>query len=374
MTITRFDEDLSLASPNLETVLADIESISNKHEALLKLLEEVKSYLPAESVPENLRAAVDEALKVLAQLANTLNDSEKPPAGKEGYGYPPPAGSMENAQAPMPPADDEEYEVDPATGQKTKKKKKKEAPMPVAMTAHGAPAPIAPFPREWFEDPGLTELSPLTVTADGRVFGLFALRDTCHIGLPGCVPPPQDDDFRFFHRQPVPTTAGPVLTGPLCLTSGHLRDLRASLQAAQEHYDNPKFVTARGCAGYTADGHLYFAGAVLPHVPHEDAQLLSMSDVSGDWRPTGSKRQLVGICAVAVPGFPITTPLAASALTASAADDPSLALIAAGSFPRNELWRIPVTDLQSRIDSLEKVINILRPLAASAVRSKLENK
>jgi hypothetical protein len=37
---------------------------------------------------------------------------------------------------------------------------------------------------EWFADPQFSELTPLTVTDDGRVFGHFAQWDTCHIGIP----------------------------------------------------------------------------------------------------------------------------------------------------------------------------------------------
>lgn len=231
------------------------------------------------------------------------------------------------------------------------------------IIAHAAPAL---FPREYFDNPQLTEPTPLKVSEDGhRIFGHVALRGMGHIGLPQYTPPPEDCDFSYFHRRPVETTAGPVNTGPLCLFSGHLNDLQASLRQAQQHYDDPRFVTARGCVGYDEFG-TWFSGAVMPHVNPDDLAMLASVEISGDWRPINNRRELVGICAVAMPGFPIV-----QALAASAANNSSLALVGAGIVPRHEIWRIPFADMTARMNSMQAMLNILKPLALERVKGRL---
>lgn len=232
---------------------------------------------------------------------------------------------------------------------------------------------LNPFPIEFFQDPQFNEATPLFAAAIGdciRVAGHVGLWETDHIGFPGQgIKPPRGTDYRYFHRKPVPTTAGPVNTGPLCLASGHLQDEYAPLMSAQQHYDNPKFVTARGIVGEDRFG-IWFSGAALPHVSHEDLALLSVSDISGDWRPVGmGQKELVGICAVAVPGFPVTRPLAASAMMA---DDPNRALVAAGAYRRHELWRIPFSEMRAELESLQKFARAARPIVAAAIRDRIQ--
>lgn len=85
------------------------------------------------------------------------------------------------------------------------------------LTAAAGP-PLLP-PREWFEMPEPDERTPLTVTADGQLYGHAALWGTCHTGKPSrCVTPPKSRrGYRFFRTSltelqeggTVPTVAGP---------------------------------------------------------------------------------------------------------------------------------------------------------------------
>ena len=55
---------------------------------------------------------------------------------------------------------------------------------PLVLTASAAGLVAEAPPLEWFDNPELHELTPLTVSDDGRVFGHAAAWGTCHIGIP----------------------------------------------------------------------------------------------------------------------------------------------------------------------------------------------
>lgn len=168
-----------------------------------------------------------------------------------------------------------------------------------------AAAPVYP-PRAWFDDPQLNELTPITVTADGRVFGHLADND-CHLSfLPGgqCVLPPAEGGFDWFHRPEIVTADGDLLAvGHLTAGTGHA-DLSASAAAAVEHYDHTGSQVAVVRAGRDQHG-IYVAGSLVPEATPAQVQLLRRSPLSGDWRVIGGQRQLVAALCVNVGGFPV---------------------------------------------------------------------
>ncbi|MEV4705452.1 phage minor head protein [Actinoplanes sp. NPDC049316] len=178
-----------------------------------------------------------------------------------------------------------------------------------AVTAAGPPvqaaAPLYP-PRAWFDDPGLAELTPVTVTADGRVYGHLADND-CHLSfLPGgqCVLPPDEGGFDWFHRPEIQTAEGDLIAvGHLTAGTGHA-DLSASAAAAVEHYDHTGTQVAVVRAGRDPHG-IYIAGSLVPEATPAQVQLLRRSPLSGDWRVIGGQRQLVAALCVNVGGFPV---------------------------------------------------------------------
>jgi hypothetical protein len=184
-----------------------------------------------------------------------------------------------------------------------------ETVVPAAVAAAGTPAqaaaPLYP-PRAWFDDPGLAELTPVTVTADGRVFGHLADND-CHLSfLPGgqCVLPPAEGGFDWFHRPEIQTADGDlVAVGHLTAGTGHA-DLAASAAAAVEHYDHTGTQVAVVRAGRDSHG-IYVAGSLVPEATPAQVQLLRRSPLSGDWRVIGGQRQLVAALCVNVGGFPV---------------------------------------------------------------------
>lgn len=158
-------------------------------------------------------------------------------------------------------------------------------------------------PLEWFTRP--ETVGPVTVTEDGRVFGYAALRNVCHVGLPGCTTMPSSlTDYAHFLRKPQMTRDGTVVpTGVITVGGGHA-DPSLGLVPALAHYDDVGAAVAKVFAGEDEHG-LWVAGWVLPYADPVKVQQLSDLDVSGDWRQAGGNLELIAICAVNTPGFPV---------------------------------------------------------------------
>lgn len=158
-------------------------------------------------------------------------------------------------------------------------------------------------PLEWFARPD--EVGPVTVTEDGRVSGYAALRNVCHVGLPGCTTMPSSlTDYAHFLRKPQVTRDGTVVpTGVITVGEGHA-DPSLGLVPALSHYDDVSTVVAKVFAGEDEHG-LWVAGWILPYADPVKVQQLKDLDVSGDWRQAGGNLELIAICAVNTPGFPV---------------------------------------------------------------------
>lgn len=171
-------------------------------------------------------------------------------------------------------------------------------------------APLAP-PAAWFDDPRLPELTPLTVTDDGRVYGHLAGWDTCHTGFDECVLAPRGGDYTTFRTGLVATAEGSeVPTGRITMDTLHARTRLTAGQTAA-HYEHTGAAVADVAAGEDAHG-IWVAGAVRPGVSDEQVRTLRASPLSGDWRTVGGRLQLVAALAVNSPGFPVPRAMVAS--------------------------------------------------------------
>lgn len=200
-----------------------------------------------------------------------------------------------------------------------------------ALTAAAAGlAPVKP-PISWFEKPVLEGPTPMTVTADGKVYGHAALWGTCHTGMSGVcrTPPRSESGYRFFHLGELETAEGePVHVGRITMNTGHA-PLTASRETTVRHYDD----TGTGAAhvrAYEDEHGIVLAGAIQPDLKPELVRTLKGAPVSGDWRSIGGKLELVGMLAVNVPGFPVPRAMAASLIVES--EETTMALIAAGTY------------------------------------------
>lgn len=203
--------------------------------------------------------------------------------------------------------------------------------MVVAPAARALVASVIPVkpPARWFRDPKLRELTPLTVDPTGRVYGHVAGWNTTHIGLAGSVKPPKSrSKYAFFKTGVVECDNGDMVdVGQITLTGGHA-PIEASAQAAVKHYDDTQSGVMDVTVGEDRHG-IWVAGALRPTVTPEQIRSIRASGVSGDWRPINGRLELVAICSVPVPGFPIPR--------ARVASGRPVALVAAGSEPLVEL-------------------------------------
>jgi hypothetical protein len=174
-------------------------------------------------------------------------------------------------------------------------------PAPFTLVASAAPLP----PSEWFRRPDLDRLTPVTVSDTGRVFGHIAGWSTCHVGLPGCVTAPfSASGYAYFHVSEQATADGPVLPVGTLVAGPRHADPQKAFQAAQQHYDDPSAAVARVVAGEDEHG-IWVAGWMLPGATEAAKQVFMSSPVSGDWRRVGGSLELIAVCSVNTPGFPV---------------------------------------------------------------------
>jgi hypothetical protein len=208
--------------------------------------------------------------------------------------------------------------------------------------------PVSP-PKEWFANPKLDKSTPLTVTDEGRVYGHIAAWNVDHIGLSfGTKPPRSKSNYSYFHTGVVRTEQGDdIPVGQLTLAGGHA-SLEASAAEAVKHYDDTASAIADVHAGEDSYG-IWVSGALRPGVQPEQIRALRASAPSGDWRPIRGSLELVAVCQVNVPGFPIARARVASGAV--------MALVAAGAQTLARLKSDPITELTERLSRLEKTSN-----------------
>lgn len=216
----------------------------------------------------------------------------------------------------------------------------------VACALLASSIPVVP-PDSWFERPSLQGPTPLTVTDDGQVFGHIAAWHVDHIGLPfGTKPPKSRSDYAYFHTGVVRTDSGrDVPCGQLTLAGGHA-PLDLTADAAVRHYDDTHSAVADVHAGEDMFG-IWVAGALRPGTTAEQIRTLRASAPSGDWRPIGGRLELVAVCQVNVPGFPITRARVASGYVT--------ALVAAGTAPLLEMMHLSADDRMRAVEAQTRV-------------------
>jgi hypothetical protein len=223
--------------------------------------------------------------------------------------------------------------------------------------------PVNP-PTEWFNDPKLKTATPLTVDNDGRVFGHIAAWHVDHIGMSmGTKPPRSRSKYAYFHTGVVRTDDGTdVPVGQLTLAGGHA-SLEASASEAVRHYDDTASAIADVHAGEDAYG-IWVAGSVRPGSTPEQIRALRASAPSGDWRPIKNSLELVAVCQVNVPGFPIARARVASGSV--------MALVAAGASVLAQLKSDPLLEMKGRLEALERPQKEALVASANDARARIQ--
>lgn len=175
-----------------------------------------------------------------------------------------------------------------------------------------------------FADPQLPKVTPITITDDGEVFGHVATHDTCHVGIPGqCVTAPfSGRGYHDFHRYAVPSTGGdPIEVGRITTGLGQFvcsckrcrgsNDDHACLQltaaGAIAHHDKMSTVAWVRVGEDTTNNAIWIHGVLNPAAGVDDIASLAKARVSGDWRPVGSRSELVEVLSLTKEraGFPL---------------------------------------------------------------------
>jgi hypothetical protein len=181
-------------------------------------------------------------------------------------------------------------------------------------TIIAAAIPVRP-PRAWFADPQLSGPTPITITADGRLYGHLATRGTCHISFGerpggGCYTSSDDlmgySNYDYFHVGELVTDDGDLLAvGHFTFATGHAdTNPKVSARAAAAWYDDTGTVGADVRAGEDEYG-IWIAGAIRPHLTDEQIREFRSAPPSGDWRRIGGLMEMVAAHAVNTPGFPV---------------------------------------------------------------------
>lgn len=227
--------------------------------------------------------------------------------------------------------------------------------MRTVLTASAAGiAPLAP-PHDWFFEPETNGPCPLTVTADGKVYGHLALWNQCHRAISGqCEMAPRSrSKYAFFHTGALTTDDGrKVNVGRVTVgDGGHApTDPRLGLAGAIDHYDKTGMVAAFVRA---TDGNhgIWLSGTVRSDAPAEKIRDLEANPPSGDWRDEKGALELCAALAVPVQGFPV--PRYEAALVASGTREKVVSLVASGytgpsSFTRADMRRFEQLKIAAR--------------------------
>lgn len=180
-------------------------------------------------------------------------------------------------------------------------------PEPLVAAAHTITIPDLP-PAWWFDEPTDVEMrGALTVTDEGRVYGLLAPKNTTHRAVKTKVPTKNVDYSRFMGKETLVEGGGRVVTGVVTMGCGHAPTQNyGTLEDRVSHYDNSCSIAANIRIGETADGNVWVAGATAPFTTAEQVSRMLACTLSGDWQAHPDRpgvREFIAALLVPVPGF-----------------------------------------------------------------------
>jgi hypothetical protein len=180
---------------------------------------------------------------------------------------------------------------------------------PLVASVHTIMIPNLPK-AVWFNEPTDVKLSgALTITDEGRVYGVLAPGNTTHRNVKRRAPRGNVDYSRFHKAETIVEGGSRVVTGVITAACGHApTENYGTLERRRDHYDNSCSVLANIRVGESKQGYIYAAGALNPGAdPRQVAQALGCT-LSGDWQPHPDRpgvQEFIAAHLVPVPGFPM---------------------------------------------------------------------
>lgn len=245
----------------------------------------------------------------------------------------------------------------------------------IVAAGHTINIPRVP-PPEWFDEPlDVAIEGALTVTDEGRVFGLLAPASTPFLGDPSIRGVPMGNvDYSRFLRGEAFVDGGRRVAGNITMGCGHAKG--STTAAAMEHHENSCAVVAQVNVGerFASPAGVWVAGALLASATPDQVQRMMACQLSGEWYPTATGGyELVNALLVPVPAFamgrraPYTTMrggrLAASAIPVIFED--------CGCEGGCADCADPVADLARRVAALEASARALGPAAVAQLRQRI---
>ena len=147
---------------------------------------------------------------------------------------------------------------------------------------------------------------PMTVTADGHVYGNLARWEQCHVGYEDyCVAPPESRAaYAHFNIGAVHCADGSVVAAGNAVVGCEHANLTMNAQQARDHYAHAgqSWASIRVTHGEFGP---WATGVLRPDVTREQLAVIRALSFSGDWRSLDGGLELIGALAVPIPGFPI---------------------------------------------------------------------
>lgn len=191
-------------------------------------------------------------------------------------------------------------------------------------------SPDDPWPTPYGDNPPASFLMDLhpdfdlsadypepVITAEGQVNMLAWPYDGCHISDPAgnqCwTPVPSPTGNSRYHLSPVITAEGASIpVGGLLVENGHLKDTSATVEEAQQYYNNPELSVGYFRIIETERGGI-LAGALRPGTTHAQVARMRSQFLSGDWRPIRERGGEYDVIAPVLVGEPGLVPAAVMA-------------------------------------------------------------
>jgi hypothetical protein len=164
-------------------------------------------------------------------------------------------------------------------------------------------------PAEWFQEPVDVQVQgALTITDEGRVFGLLAPSGVTHRSVRKQVPMGANVDYtRFMKGETIVAGGGRVVTGVVTGDCGHAdTENHGTLANRKRHYDNSCSVFANIAVGQRPGKGVWVAGALRHGVTAEQVAAAMGCTLSGDWQPHPDRagvQEFIAALLVPVPAF-----------------------------------------------------------------------
>lgn len=178
---------------------------------------------------------------------------------------------------------------------------------PLTAASHTITLPDVP-PAHWFNEPTDAMHGALTITDEGRIFGILAPSGVTHRSVKAQVPMGNVDYTRWMKSEIPVAGGGRVVAGVITGNCGHAAtENYGTLANRKKHYDDSCSVFAYAKIGENREkGYVWVAGGLRPGISPDQVSQFFGCSLSGDWQPHPDRpgvREFIAALAVPVPGF-----------------------------------------------------------------------